>query len=375
MDEATEWIADSNEAVEITLENGDEVVSFKPKFTYPIFGDEEAIVGYKGLRIKMRFDASTLLPLVEMTYDEKLSDDIQDPLDRLKEFLEWETSEEEWNKKRSEPVLENTTSVSATTVKGETFDIVKTRVVDSKEFHLRMRVLVLFFIEAGSYIDESDERWDVYLLFSKNKSFAGFTTVYPYFWYRDAQLHDSSLESLDAIRKRISQFVILPAFQERGLGSMLYEHLMEEFLADNNVKEVTVEDPSEAFDDLRDRCDLHRLAKQGVWNNVTLPVSREWFQQVKAQQKMAPRQLDRCIEMAALHNSASKFGNKKYRLSVKRRLYVRNQEALEDLDKATRYGKLQETYDRLIEDYRRIMGKVDFASDSKGKGKRLIEDA
>jgi histone acetyltransferase 1 len=79
-----DWLADSNEALELRLGEhglsvtacvnaslilpvrspidadvlrGDELVSqepFSPAFTYPIFGEKETIFGYRGLDIKVR---------------------------------------------------------------------------------------------------------------------------------------------------------------------------------------------------------------------------------------------------------------------------------------------------------------------------------
>lgn len=45
--------------------------SFHPRFTYPIFGEEERIFGYQGLRINLRFAAHDLYPNLEISYDSK----------------------------------------------------------------------------------------------------------------------------------------------------------------------------------------------------------------------------------------------------------------------------------------------------------------
>lgn len=44
---------------------------FHPKFTYPVFGEEERIFGYQGLHINLRFAAHDLQPNVEINYDKK----------------------------------------------------------------------------------------------------------------------------------------------------------------------------------------------------------------------------------------------------------------------------------------------------------------
>lgn len=48
------------------------VDTFHPKFTYPIFGDEEKIFGYKDLRISLRYRANDMRPHLEVSYTTKL---------------------------------------------------------------------------------------------------------------------------------------------------------------------------------------------------------------------------------------------------------------------------------------------------------------
>lgn len=66
------------------------------------------------------------------------------------------------------------------------------------------------------------------------------------------------------MRLRLSQFVILPPYQHLGHGSRLYSALFKNMLGRDGVAELTVEDPAEAFEDLRDRNDLRFLVEQGV---------------------------------------------------------------------------------------------------------------
>jgi hypothetical protein len=68
--------SNANEAVEISIVQAGErspatISSFNPQFTYPIFGEEERIFGYQGLRISIRFAAHDLKPNVRITYDKK----------------------------------------------------------------------------------------------------------------------------------------------------------------------------------------------------------------------------------------------------------------------------------------------------------------
>lgn len=45
--------------------------TFYPKFTYPIFGDEEKIFGYKDLKINLRFRANDMRPHLKITHSKK----------------------------------------------------------------------------------------------------------------------------------------------------------------------------------------------------------------------------------------------------------------------------------------------------------------
>jgi histone acetyltransferase 1 len=46
--------------------------TFNPSFTYPIFGDEEKIFGYKGLKINLRYRANDMRPHLKISHSKKL---------------------------------------------------------------------------------------------------------------------------------------------------------------------------------------------------------------------------------------------------------------------------------------------------------------
>jgi len=66
----------SNEALEVSLVRATPgalmtVASFKPKFTYPIFGDDEAIFGYQDLKINLRFHVTDMRPNLRVGWGKK----------------------------------------------------------------------------------------------------------------------------------------------------------------------------------------------------------------------------------------------------------------------------------------------------------------
>lgn len=70
--------SDANEAISISMVQPvhgglDKLSTFHPKFTYPIFGEEERIFGYQGLSIDICFAAHDLRPNVNIYYEKKFS--------------------------------------------------------------------------------------------------------------------------------------------------------------------------------------------------------------------------------------------------------------------------------------------------------------
>ena len=66
----------ANDALEISIVQAapvspETLSSFHPQFTYPIFGEEESIFGYQGLKLNLRFAAHNLRPNLEVLYDKK----------------------------------------------------------------------------------------------------------------------------------------------------------------------------------------------------------------------------------------------------------------------------------------------------------------
>lgn len=69
-------LVNANEAFSISLVEHDAdglktVGTFGPRFTYPIFGDEEHIFGYKDLKINLRYHASDMRPHVQISSSKK----------------------------------------------------------------------------------------------------------------------------------------------------------------------------------------------------------------------------------------------------------------------------------------------------------------
>ncbi|GMM38385.1 histone acetyltransferase catalytic subunit [Saccharomycopsis crataegensis] len=383
------WTVSSNSALKIAIVDEVRSIQFHPTFTYPIFGEHEQIFGYFNLEINLAFNSTTMLPLLGFKFSEKLPDsaDLEDPQEKIFSFLpkgstivndesKWA---EEYEKELASFKIPGTLVGEYNTVDGKEFGVYKSPLSNAKtkEFHRRIQIFVLLFIEAGSYIDETDDKWDYYFIFEKKSAtnphpkFIGFTTVYSYWKYPGHEAYDSGDKLELLVRKKISQFIILPPYQGKRHGEHLYKTLVDDWLRDEKISEIVVEDPSEAFDDLRDRCDLERLSSEAFFkssNFPTIPVPDEVIISKQVEQKIEKRQFARCLEMGLLHENrvhGSKKMEKDIRLQIKKRLYIKNKEALQGLEEADKLDKLQTAYERLVEDYERIMEKVKF-SDKRG---------
>lgn len=236
------------------------------------------------------------------------------------------------------------------------------------ELHQRLQILVLLFIEAGSFIDAKDELWNLYVFYEKGNSkdnsepsIVGFTTAYNYWKYPGAEKFDSANHE---VRIKISQFIILPMYQGQGLGQLFYTHLFNKWLKDDSIIEVVIEDPNESFDDLRDRADLKRLNEDPEFdfNDVTTTVDKNWIEKTRKRLKLEKRQFSRLLEIILLYKLKQggfpDITKKDVRLFIKKRLYDKNKEGLATLDDNTKKDKLQTAYQALEEDYYRILGEL-----------------
>lgn len=98
-----------------------------------------------------------------------------------------------------------------------------------------MQLFILLFIEGGSYVhvsrnvivtsplrsrsQEDEDAWEFIILYERRKRpgthistyhFVGYVSVYPFWCYPDQ------------VRLRLSQFVILPPYQQQGHGCGLH---------------------------------------------------------------------------------------------------------------------------------------------------------
>lgn len=324
----------------------DESDSFNPEFTHQFFGDSENIFGYIGLHIKFFYSACRLTSYFSIKYREKVkssktggveADDVRkiicdklelEPMTDLDLFvssLKKETSFVPFGNLVSSFQLQDEDTVKE-------FGVYRadTSIPGFKEYHERMQTLILWFIDAASYI-EDDERWDYFVLHQHVKGedkmypFIGYATVYRYYAYPKM------------IRPRISQMLILPTFQKRGLGSKMLEAINNWYIKDPDVLDITVEDPSDEFVRIRDYVDCKNCETLASFEeeNLKKGFSKEMAEEARTKFKINKKQARRVYEILRLKctdvNDPNEY--KEYRLDVKNRLNAPYQRELMDMEK------------------------------------------
>lgn len=217
-----------------------------------------------------------------------------------------------------------------------------------------MQIFTLFFIESASFIDENDASWELFLTFNvTTKQCVGYSTVYKYWKYPGARIFDDAGNTSES--RKISQFLIFPTYQGKKHGAALYNAMVDFWLKDDQITDITVEDPNESFDALRDRNDFKRLYNDRLHEEIPneLPISEEWISAKRQHYKIERRQFMRLLEMILLLNSSPNF-----RLQVKKRLYEKNYDILSDLDISARNDKLQEAFLSIKEEYEMILASL-----------------
>ncbi|KAK9728981.1 histone acetyltransferase 1 [Basidiobolus ranarum] len=373
--ENAEWVCSSNNAIQLKLARPQPSQGeiFHPSFTYPLFGEAEQFYGYKNLKVKLHYTSGSLATYLGVEYSETLgakhgATEIEPELmEHLAEgvysnydlFINKMKEDYENFKPIGEKIHEyqSPRAKYPENVQEHCFEIYKAgfKSPGFKQYHQRLQLFALFYIEGASYIEEDDDRWEVALIYEKLKidgitsyHIVGYCTMYQYFYFPDK------------IRMRISQFLILPPYRKQGHANVLYDTLYQEFLRRSDIVELTVEDPNEAFSDLRDKCDLRFLMARGTFDDLTAPVDKSILDSIKKQYKLHKRQASRLLEMALLKklDKRNSKAARAYRLYVKARLYRFNEEALSSMEYNDRLVKLEETYRSVEEDYYRLLNSL-----------------
>lgn len=432
---------------------GDERIdeAFNPSFTHSVIDENESIVGYKNPKIELEFRTNDLKPKLKISFDaqldlKKLSPDLDQAQvdlspELFKPYLPEETKEskEERDAATAKDWKPPGVLMQSFTVHGKQYEIWKSPMLDpaARQIWTNMKILVLLFIDGattgGLDDEETLDRWSLFFLYEVTSSgipttpyvLAGFATSYRTWIFptfniarytkmlpspppdslnetaekytpprltQDPETFQFS-EKLDRLetssRERISQFLILPPYQNQTLGSRLYNFIFEDLVKKPFIYEVPVEDPSEGFDAMRDYCDIVYLRKLPAFKSLSLasslpaeslrkdsPIPRDQIlgngvnlEELRHETKIVTRQFYRMVELHALSTippnhrnraritrkaKSSNENDRKYyfwRLALKHRIYMQNADALDQMEVTEKVDKLEAAVDNQQEEF------------------------
>ncbi|XP_054262590.1 histone acetyltransferase type B catalytic subunit [Macrosteles quadrilineatus] len=339
-----EYVCDSNEALEFKLvrveeDLEDDSISFKPEMSHQIFGDSESIFGYKELTVKLYYSACRLTMYLGLEYQTVVDPNLfggvkpDNVMKIIQEKLQVPavlTNIDEFSKALKDddsfqPFGDKLASFSVKQGNGnKNYEIYHCDTNNKKflNFHERLQTFVLFYIDAASYIDVDDSKWQFFVIYEKFKnpsgslSYAvvGYSTVYEYYAYPDR------------VRPRVSQMLVLPPFQRQGLGAHLLCAIYSHYRGQAKVADITVEDPNEEFQSLRDYVDaclcssLPSFSKDNLKQGFDKIMAEEACSKFKINKKQARRVYEILrLKETNVHNDDE---SKSFRLDVKRRYNI-----------------------------------------------------
>ncbi|EKX54736.1 hypothetical protein GUITHDRAFT_99389 [Guillardia theta CCMP2712] len=289
----------ANEVTKIKMIVGDDegsAIEFNPLFTHQVFFNEqpgaeeriheELIIGYHEPKVVVNYAANTLSSSVDFKHDgpvdmkqlRQFGLNRTNVLDSVESRMPHDLKDNNIDKVEKDAKAEFTPYGS---------EIFNEKLSDTEEVSILhfiadkdevvpyvkgLQSLAMWCIETAGCIEVPDERWNIFTLYkkvTKNGStkfiLIGFLTAYKYWVY------DRETQKLDKYRMRISQVVVLPPFHRQGYGSKLLNAFYSFARNDDSILDVSVEDPSEDFQALRDVTDAKTLKEADCLHKLALP--------------------------------------------------------------------------------------------------------
>lgn len=387
-----EYKCDANLAIQLKLVKSAEDVEdgpcFYPEMSHQVFGSSETIFGYKDPEVKMYYSASKLTTYININYKEVITpqdfDGVQpdDVLQALSKFVPpgFYTNKDAFiasleKEKYFTPFGEKLHSYTHTTDNiTRHFEIYKNtgNAPGFKTFHEKLQTFLIWYVDAASFIDIDDERWMFYIIYEKVKSpcgstfyhIVGYQTVYRYYAYPFME------------RPRISQVLVLPPFQKQGHGAELLQTFYTECWSNSDILDITVEDPSEDYQRVRDFVDTRNCMELESFSpeNIQSGFTKEIVQEAREKFKINKNQSRRIYEIIRLKFSTTPDLLRNYRLDVKRRLHQPFQTTAKEssklkaltspgggdsqISKKQKHEILEKLYNECVVSYRHILEKV-----------------
>lgn len=389
------------------LENND--IVFHPEMCHQHFGALEAIFGYRGLRVNLYYSAGLLEIYLDISYSSSVNPKASDgvPPDDVEKILASKMPKgyytnldifsslftENRVEEKFKPFGNLKHTYSCETSEGvRHFEIYAlgygTGVEPTPSFlayHERLQTFLLFFVDAASYIDATDEFWTFYLIYERYRpngnsvdepwryATVGYMTVYHFYAYPDRK------------RPRVSQVLVLPPFQRSGHGQQLLKVFYRDCYANSGVRDITVEDPSDNFQRMRDFVDCSNCRHLPEFSPEKLfkGFSAVMLERCREKFRLNRRQSRRVYEILRLYytDSEDEEQMRQFRLCVKQRLNAaimrttgRGKQAKSDeqdvnnqanslFSQENRWRALQQEFDFLLEEYRPVVEKLKMTED------------
>jgi GNAT superfamily N-acetyltransferase len=217
--------------------------SFPPSYTHQLFDEERILVDNESIDLKI--DLEIRIPDLQSTLKiSNASDDIKSFVtQQITPFLTSEPFEFKFHETHDPQKVFDLGADE----KYELY-LMTYRDQGANELLKRAEKIAMWYIETASSIDFEDDKWEVLFLIKRDSmnrtSFIGYYTLYTF--------HNPFLGS----KLRICQVLILPPFQGLGLGRRMLLFIYSLVQSRSHVTEITVEDPAESFQNLRDLVDL-----------------------------------------------------------------------------------------------------------------------
>lgn len=241
----------------------DLVEPFQPDMAHQVFGDEEQIAGYSDLQVDVWLDPNTFKAYLEVHFSEK-----QEPADDIEASLrEWfgedgittDGAAFRASLAASQPLaaaelgqLRYSTG-QAGAAGAAAVEVYHSQLASAparlKALHAALQPLLVFYIDAASYLDATDPDWQLLLAVQQHKErtiVVGLCAVYRCYRYPSG------------CRLRLSQLLVLPPFQRQGVGRALLRAAYS-VAQELGARDVTFEDPTEQLQALRHDLDLQLL--------------------------------------------------------------------------------------------------------------------
>jgi len=258
----------SNEAEFDDFQNMNLENSFQPTYTYELFANE-VIHGYKGLKVLISLTPKTFFAHLNIQYAEKLdmNDDIENILAlHFKErFTRNKATFISKLNEENKIIPKGKLIFSENNRKIYNVDILK---VDYTEENYSIQALCTFFIDAASFIPIEENFWGYFIIVENVEN-------------KDKKDEKENWRTLGICSYKnfhielykyftmLSQFLILPPYQRKGLGTFLLENIYKYlFNEDKNCLEIMTEDPSIEFILMRDYTITKLMAKEKLIDNL-----------------------------------------------------------------------------------------------------------